>query len=84
MVNVCVPDCEFEESNTNEVMNNYRDHEWLVTDFEGNFDLDSFIELFEVFKDVTGYDCYDASERKMIIDKIASFIMDYKLTENNK
>ena len=69
-----VPDGEFEEDNKPEVLENYKDHCWLIEDFEGNFDIKLFEEFFETFKSCSRYKYYDKTENKLLQGVIGDFI----------
>ena len=54
-----VPDGEFEETTADEAQQNYKDHEWLITDFDGEFDpheLENFVKSFRLATDNKDYD----------------------------
>lgn len=69
-----VPDGEFTEDNKPEVLENYREHMWLITNFYGGFEIAKFTELFETFKGCANRKCYDKSEVISMCTEIADFI----------
>lgn len=81
-----VPDGEFEETTRQEVKDNYTDHEWLISDFDGNFDADKFKEFLDTFKsstsDKSDYD--DIRGRQAIIDEAEQLLKDINKTESLK
>lgn len=71
-----VPDGEFEEESKQEALENYKEHTWLITDFNGEFKMEKFRELYETFKSCANRKCYDKSEVLHMCMEIGKFIIE--------
>lgn len=71
-----VPDGEFEETTSDEAMQNYTDHMWLIEDADnaGEINWDDFKDFLDTFKHVTRSSSYDQEERARIIAESEEFL----------
>lgn len=72
-----VPDGEFQETTAEEAMKNYAEHDWLITDFEGNFSTEDFKDFLATFKSCTRSKSYNQAERARIIAKAEHLLKEY-------
>lgn len=72
-----VPDGEFQETTAEEAMKNYAEHDWLITDFEGNFSTENFKDFLDTFKYCTRSKSYDQAERARIIAEAQDLLKEY-------
>jgi hypothetical protein len=79
-----VPDGEFEENSIEEAEANYKEHCWLITDFDGGFDQSDYQEFISTFRYATrNKRDYDQNERDRIIQKALSILetIETKITD---
>lgn len=85
-----VGDGEFEETTTDKAKNNYKEHEWLVTDVDTHeFDVEAFNDFLNAFKSATSNKSdYNQEERQRIIDAAEGLLSavdeEYSLDESIK
>ena len=72
-----VPDGEFQETTAEEAMNNYAEHDWLITDFESNFSTEDFKDFLATFKSCTRSKSYNQAERARIIAEAENLLKEY-------
>lgn len=77
-----VPDGEFEETTPDEAMQNYTEHDWLVTDIDTNdFSVEDFTDFLNTFKSATSNKRdYDQVERQNIISEAEDLLDTVKMS----
>ena len=72
-----VPDGEFEETTADEAQQNYKDHEWLITDFDGEFDPHELENFTKSFRLATDNKDYDEEQRNEIATAAEELVAEY-------
>ena len=72
-----VPDGEFEETTADEAQQNYKDHEWLITDFDGEFDPHELENFTKSFRLATDNKDYDKEQRNEIATAAEELVAEY-------